>query len=183
MTITTQRLMLRPWCDSDLAPFAEQNADPHTMRFFPSTLTRAESDAYAARHMQLQREQGLGKWAVELPGIAPFIGAVGLQPVSYAACFTPAIEVAWRLHRAYWGQGYATEAARAVMADGFERLGLAEIVAVTALPNLPSQRVMQRLGMTRDREFDHPRLPEGHALRRHILYRLRHEQARSSQDS
>jgi ribosomal-protein-alanine N-acetyltransferase len=171
--IATPRLILRPWRDSDLALFAEQNADPHTMRFFPKTLTRAESDAYAARHIQLMTEQGLGKWAVELPGIAPFIGAVGLQPVGYDAVFTPAIEVAWRLHRDHWGHGYATEAAHAAIHDGFARLGLTEIVAVTALPNLPSQRVMERLGMTRDIEYDHPRLPAGHPLRRHILYRLR----------
>jgi ribosomal-protein-alanine N-acetyltransferase len=170
--IATPRLILRPWRDSDLAPFAEQNADPHTMRFFPRTLTRAESDAYAARHIQLRAEQGLGKWAVEAPGVASFIGAVGLQPVGYDAAFTPAIEVAWRLHRDHWGHGYATEAAQAAIQDGFTRLDLTEIVAVTALPNLPSQRVMERLGMTRDIEYDHPRLPEGHPLRRHILYRL-----------
>jgi ribosomal-protein-alanine N-acetyltransferase len=170
--LTTPRLILRPWRDSDLAPFAEQNADPHTMRFFPKTLTRAESDDYVARHIQMRADLGLGKWVVEVPGVAPFIGAVGLHPVSYDAAFTPAIEVAWRLHRDHWGNGYATEAARAAIQDGFDRLGLAEIVAVTALPNLPSQRVMQRLGMTRDIEYDHPRLPEGHPLRRHILYRL-----------
>jgi ribosomal-protein-alanine N-acetyltransferase len=173
--IETERLILRPWRDSDLAPFAEQNADPHTMRFFAGTLTRAESDAYAARHIQLLIEHGMGKWAVEVRGGAPFIGAVGLQPMSYEASFTPAIEVAWRLHRDHWGKGYATEAARAAIQDGFDRLGLREIVAVTALPNLPSQRVMQRLGMVRDMEYDHPRLPEGHPLRRHVLYRIRYE--------
>ncbi len=115
----------------------------------------------------------MGKWAVEAPGVAPFIGAVGLQPVSYDAVFTPAIEVAWRLHRDYWGRGYATEAARAAIQDGFDRLHLTDIVAVTALPNQPSQRVMERLGMTRDIAFNHPRVPEGHPLRRHVLYRLR----------
>jgi RimJ/RimL family protein N-acetyltransferase len=171
--ITTPRLILRPWRDSDLVPFAEQNADPHTMRFFLKTLTRAESDAYAARHIRLMIERDMGKWAVEAPAVAPFIGAVGLQPVSYDAVFTPAIEVAWRLHRDYWGRGYATEAARAAIQDGFDRLHLTDIVAVTALPNQPSQRVMERLGMTRDIAFNHPRVPEGHPLRRHVLYRLR----------
>lgn len=179
MMITTPRLILRPWRDSDLAPFAEQNADPYTMRFFATTLSRAESDAYAARHIRLQAEQGMGKWAVEVPGVAPFIGAIGLQPVGFEAAFTPAIEVAWRLHRAYWGRGYATEAARAAIEDGFQRLGLAEIVAFTPLPNLPSRRVMERLGMTPDGEFDHPRLPEVHPLRRHVLYRLRRADADS----
>lgn len=175
--ITTPRLILRAFRDSDLAPFAEQNADPHTMRFFAGVLTRAESDAYAARATQHMKDHGIGKWAVEVPGVAPFIGAVGLQHVGYEAEFTPAVEVAWRLHKNYWGQGYATEAARAAIADGFERLGLTEIVAVTVLANLPSQRVMERLGMTRSVEFDHPRLTEGHPMRRHILYRLPREEA------
>jgi len=173
--IATDRLILRPWRDSDLEPFAELNADPHTMRFFLKTLTRTESDEHVARHVRLRAEQGIGKWAVEAPGIAAFVGTVGLQPVGYEAFFSPAIEVAWRLHRDFWGHGYATEAARAVIRDGFDRLGLTDIVAVTALQNLPSQRVMERLGMTREATFDHPRVPEGHALRRHVLYRLQRQ--------
>jgi len=175
--LTTKRLVLRPFRESDLAPFAEQNADPEVMRFLSGPLTRAESDAYAARAIRHMAEHGFGKFAVEVPGIAPFIGAVGLQHTGYEASFTPAIELAWRLHRRYWGQGYATEAARAAIQDGFDRLGLREIVAVTVLANLPSQRVMQRLGMTRDIAFDHPRLAAGDPLRRHILYRLRRDGA------
>jgi RimJ/RimL family protein N-acetyltransferase len=174
--IATPRLILRPFRDTDLAPFAEQNADPHTMRFLAGVLTRAESDAYAARAIRHMAEHGFGKWAVEVPGIAPFIGAVGLQHVRFEASFTPAVEVAWRLHPRYWGQGYATEAARAAMRDGFDRVGLAEIVAMTALGNIASQRVMRRLGMLRSIEFDHPRLASDNPLRRHILYRLRREQ-------
>ena len=163
------------WRETDLSPFAEQNSDADAMRFLLSgAMTRAESDAYAARVQQHHAIHGIGKFALELPGVAPFIGAVGLQHVGYEASFTPAVEVAWRLHRRYWGQGYATEAARAAINDGFERLGLTEIVAITALSNLPSQSVMQRLGMTRSIEFDHPRMPEGHHLRRHILYRVTH---------
>jgi RimJ/RimL family protein N-acetyltransferase len=105
--------------------------------------------------------------------VAPFVGAVGLSHVAIEASFAPAVEVAWRLHRRYWGLGYATEAANAAMHDGFERAGLTEIVAMTALVNHPSMRVMQRLGMTRAIEFDHPKYAEGDPLRRHILYRSR----------
>lgn len=170
--IRTQRLILRPWRDSDLAPFAAQNGDPHVMRFMRGVLTREESDAYVTRLRAHFARHGFGKWAVEAPGVADFIGAVGLMWMGFEASFTPAVEAAWRLHRPYWGKGYATEAAQALIKDGFERLGVQEIVAITALPNLPSQRVMERLGMTRSFEFDHPLLAEDHPMRRHILYRL-----------
>lgn len=170
--IETSRLILRPWRQSDLPLFAEQNADPLVMRFLNGVLTREESDAYVARAEQHLAETGFGKWAVEAPCVAPFIGAVGLTWVKFTASFTPAVEVAWRLHRRYWGQGYATEAARAAIEDGFTRVGLQEIVALTALGNHASMRVMERLGMTRTIEFDHPLVPEGNPVRRHILYRL-----------
>jgi len=170
--ISTTRLMLRPWRDSDLPPFAEQNADPVAMRFLGGPLTRTESDAFVRRAQAHLGDHGFCTWAVDAPGIAPFIGAVGLTKLSFQAPFTPAIEVAWRLHPAYWGQGYATEAARAAIKDGFTRAGLTEIVAFTALINKPSQRVMQRLGMARAFEFDHPNVLAGSKLRRHVLYRV-----------
>ncbi|HVC59788.1 MAG TPA: GNAT family N-acetyltransferase [Acetobacteraceae bacterium] len=170
--IKTPRLILRPWRKSDLPVFAEQNADPVVMRFLAGVLTREASDTYVARAEQHLAETGFCKWAVEAPGVAPFIGAVGLSRLTFAASFTPAVEVAWRLHRRYWGHGYATEAAGAAIEDGFARVGLWEIVALTALGNLASMRVMERLGMTRTIEFDHPGVPEGSPLRRHILYRL-----------
>jgi ribosomal-protein-alanine N-acetyltransferase len=171
--IRTPRLILREWRDSDLAPFAAQNGDPYVMRFMRDVLTREESDAYVARLTAHFAKHGFSKWAVEAPGVADFIGAIGLTWVPFEASFTPAVEVAWRLHQPYWGKGYATEAARAAIEDGFARVGLNEIVAITTLQNVPSQRVMERLGMTRSIEFDHPLLAEAHPLRRHILYRLR----------
>ena len=126
-----------------------------------------------ARKRAHWEEHGFGQW-VELPGEASFIGVVGLETVSYDAHFTPAVEVAWRLVRAYWGRGYATEAAKAALDYGFGEVGLGEIVALTVPANQRSRRVMERLGMTRSPvdDFDHPRLPEG-PLRRHVLYRLR----------
>jgi RimJ/RimL family protein N-acetyltransferase len=175
--IETPRLILRPWREADRVPFAEQNADPIVMRFLLGVLPRVESNAYVDRVERHFAETGFCKWAVEAPGVAPFIGAVGLMRVRFEASFTPAVEVAWRLHRPYWGHGYATEAAQAAMEDGFTRIGLTEIVAFTTLVNVPSMRVMERLGMTRTIEFDHPALPEGHDLRRHILYRLSRQKA------
>jgi len=170
--IRTERLILRPWQDSDLPLFAAQNADPVVMRFLHGPLTREQSDAYAARAMAHLAAYGFAKWAVEVPGVAPFIGAVGLTHVPFEADFTPAVEAAWRLNRAHWGQGYATEAARAAIADGFQRIGLRQIVAITAIDNHASRRVMQRLGMQYASDFDHPLVPPDSPVRRHALYRL-----------
>jgi RimJ/RimL family protein N-acetyltransferase len=174
LTLRTERLLLRPWQDDDLAPFAELNADPVVMQHFPSTLTREESDLMVERIGVRFTETRLYLWAVEVPDMEPFIGFVGLSAPGFDAAFTPCVEVGWRLGRAAWGRGYATEAAQAVLADGFGRLGLDEIVSFTATTNLRSQRVMQRLGMTRDptEDFDHPNMPVGHVLERHVLYRL-----------
>ena len=170
--IETPRLILRPWRESDLPLFAAQNADPIVMHYLTGILTREESDAYVARAEKHLAKVGYCKWAVEAPGVSHFIGAVGLTRVKFEADFTPAVEVAWRLGRQYWGQGYATEAASAAIADGFDRIGLNEIVAMTALGNTASIRVMERAGMTRSMEFDHPGHSEGSPLRRHVLYRL-----------
>ncbi len=174
LTLRTERLLLRPWRDDDEAPFADLNADPTVMEHFPSTLTRDESDLLVERIGVRYAETGLYLWAVEVPGWQPFIGFVGLSAPTFDTAFTPCVEVGWRLARTAWGQGYATEAARTAVADGFGRLRLDEIVSFTTTTNLPSQRVMQRLGMTRDPadDFDHPNLPPGHRLRRHVLYRL-----------
>lgn len=172
VSIVTPRLILRSWRDSDLAPFAEQNADPETMRYLGGVLTRAQSDAYAAAAVLHGSRNGFCKWAVEAPGVAPFIGAVGLTYMKFAADFTPAVEVAWRLNRRFWGKGYATEAALAAVADGFDRVGLREVVAVTSILNKASETVMRRIGMNRAFEFDHPFVPEGDERRRHVLYRL-----------
>ncbi len=165
--------MLRRWRESDLDPFADLNADPAVMEYFPAPLDRAASDDLA-RVADSRVAAGCGLWAVEVPGVAPFIGFIGLNPVTYETPFTPAVEVGWRLARTGWGRGYAPEGARAAVADGFGRLGLEEIVSFTAAGNSRSRRVMERIGMTRDEggDFDHPRIPVGHRLRRHVLYRL-----------
>ncbi len=168
LTLRTARLLLRPWRDEDVVAFSELNADPAVMEFLPVLPDwPARARAHWATH-------GFGQWVLELPGIASFIGVVGLNTISYPAHFTPAVEVAWRLARAYWGRGYATEAARAALDYGFAQLGLREIVATTVPPNQRSRQVMERLGMSHAAEddFDHPRIPEG-PLKRHVLYRLR----------
>ena len=172
MTLVTQRLRLRPWRESDLAPFAAMNADPQVMEHFPAVQSRAESDASARRMLAALAENGWGMWALEVAGGEPFIGFAGLAHKRFAAPFTPCTEVGWRLARTAWGKGYATEAARAAVAFGFGKLGLAEIVSYAALGNARSIAVMERLGMRRDIEFDHPLVATGSPVRRHVLYRL-----------
>jgi|SRR5579864_491853 len=174
-SLRTERLLLRRWRPADREPFAGLNADPEVMEHFPSVLERAESDAFADRIEAAFESLGYGLWAVEVPGDAEFIGYTGLALHTFEARFTPAVEIGWRLARGYWGRGYATEAARAAVADGFARAGLDEIVSFTSPLNRRSVRVMERLCMTRDPadDFDHPRVPVGHPLRRHVLYRLR----------
>jgi RimJ/RimL family protein N-acetyltransferase len=171
--LVTARLRLRPWREGDLVPFAALNADPDVMRHFPGTLDRAASDTVAARVTAHFDRHGFGPWAVEIPGVTGFAGFVGLMNLDFEAHFTPCVEIGWRLARPFWGQGYATEAARAALDYGFDALQLDEIVAMTVPANRPSRAVMERLGMTCDPadDFDHPRLPPGHALQRHMLYR------------
>lgn len=168
----TERLLLRPWRDDDLAPYAELNADPEVMRHFPARLTREESDASAARIRASFAERGFGFWVVELPGQAAFIGILGLAVPRFEAHFTPCVEIGWRLAHAYHGHGYATEGARASLAFGFTQIGLDEIVSFTVPANRPSRHVMEKLGMRHAEDFDHPHLPAGHPLQRHVLYRL-----------
>ena len=182
-SLHTERLVLRRWRTGDREPFAQLNADPVVMEHFPSTLNRSESDAFAEQIEARFDQRGYGLWAVEVPGRSEFIGFVGLNLHDFPAHFTPAVEIGWRVDRNYWGYGFATEGARAAIADGFTRVGLDEIVSFTVPANVRSTRVMEKLGMTHDTadDFDHPRVPEGHHLRRHVLYRLSRTDWKSAQ--
>jgi RimJ/RimL family protein N-acetyltransferase len=176
--LTTSRLVLREWRDADREPFAEVNADPRVAEFLRGTLDRAASDALVDRIRDHWATNGHGLWAVERVDDGAFLGFVGLATHAFEAAFMPSVEVGWRLAAAAWGHGYATEAARAALRFGFEDLELAEIVSFTVPANVKSRAVMERLGMTRDAagDFEHPRFPEGHRLRQHVLYRLKREQ-------
>ncbi|HSW04970.1 GNAT family N-acetyltransferase [Aquabacterium sp.] len=170
---STARLTLRCWRDADRAPFAAMNADPEVMRYFPALwppeMSNTAIDIWCAQFAQ----QGWSNWAVELSGSGEFIGFIGLSVPRRPLPFSPCVEIGWRLARAHWHQGYATEGARAALGIGFERLGLAEIVSFTTLTNRPSRAVMERIGMhNANADFEHPGVPEGHALRPHCLYRM-----------
>ena len=172
--LRTKRLLLRRWREEDRQPFAVLNADPRVVEFLPRSLTREESDERASRIAAHFEAHGFGVWAVEVLGGAPFIGFVGLAIPSFEAAFTPCVEIGWRLAVEHWGRGYATEGAQAALAFGFAQVGLEEIVSFTVPANVRSRGVMERLGMSHrpQEDFDHPLLPDGHPLRRHVLYRL-----------
>jgi ribosomal-protein-alanine N-acetyltransferase len=176
-TLTTGRLVLRPWRNADLAPFRALNADPAVMQYFPSVLDAAQSDAVADRIRQGLADREFGFWAVEAPGVAGFIGFVGLSVPGFSAHFTPCIEIGWRLAAEHWRKGYASEAAAAALRHAFGTLQLGEVVSFAVAANRPSIAVMQRIGMSHDPAdgFDHPNLPIGSPLRRHVLYRQRRE--------
>lgn len=171
--IETGRLILRAFQDSDREPWAAMNADPEVMRHFPSTLTHEEADAVIERVNRSIAEQGAGFWALERKQDGRFLGFAGLNLIGHE--HLPIFgqwEVGWRLARHAWGQGYASEAGAASLAHGIDKMGLARILAYTAVTNTPSVAVMQRIGMARAEamDFDHPKLPDGSPLKRHIVY-------------
>ncbi|MFE4551774.1 GNAT family N-acetyltransferase [Streptomyces sp. NPDC056785] len=170
--LRTDRLLLRRWRDSDLAPWAEMNADPEVREHLGDLLTREQSDASVASFREEFDRRGYGWWALEVRATGEFIGFAGLDQVEEDMPFT-GVEIGWRLARGAWGHGYASEAARTVLAHGFEALALSEILAVTTAANLRSRAVMRRIGMTRDPadDFEDPTAPEG-PLRPSVLYRI-----------
>lgn len=175
--IETDRLRLRQWRAGDRDPFYELNADPAVMEHFPGRLSRGQSNRLAdalATHIEAN---GWGLYAVEEKRSAAFIGFVGLNPVDFEAAFTPAVEIGWRIARAFWGKGYASEAARASADLAFDTLRLDELVSFTAIANQRSRNVMERIGMIHHPQGDflHPKLPADHPIAPHVLYRLKAE--------
>jgi RimJ/RimL family protein N-acetyltransferase len=173
-TIKTPRLLLRHWQDTDIEPWVAMNLDPRVMEFFPRPLPRDLALTQAETMRRKLDDLGYGWWVVEVPGVTPFAGVIALQEVPFEAHFTPAYEIGWRFAPEFWHRGFATEGARGALDYGFTTLGLNEIVALTAAINLPSRRVMERLGMTHDpaEDFDHPRVEKGNRVERHVVYRI-----------
>ena len=177
LMLKTERLILREWSEADREPFARMNADSRVMEYLGEPMSRDRSDEVADRIEAHFQAHGFGLCAVELAESGEFIGFIGLAVPTFEAAFTPCVEIGWRLAAEYWGAGLATEGAREIVRYAFEELGLAELVSLTAIRNERSRRVMAKLGMTHDaaENFDHPKLPAGHPLRRHVLYRLTRE--------
>lgn len=177
--LATDRLILRPWRDADRAPFADLCADPDVMRYFPDVMTRNEVDASVDRQIAAEREKGYCFWAAESRETGRFIGFVGIQDIPDYYGLPFGIEIGWRLDKSVWGQGLAPEGARAALAFAFARLRAPEVIAFTATINMPSMRVMEKIGMTRDKcaDFNHPKVPEGHPVCPHVLYRIKADEA------
>jgi RimJ/RimL family protein N-acetyltransferase len=174
VTLSGRRVCLRPWRDEDRDAFAAMNCDARVMEFFRSRLNRVESDAMVDGIQSHFSEHGFGLWAIEVPGVAPFVGFAGFSVPRFSAHFIPCVEVGWRLSLAHWGRGFATEAARLALGYGFGTLAFPEVVSYTSATNQRSRAVMERLGMRRDPadDFDYPPMPERHRLLPHVLYRL-----------
>lgn len=170
--LSTDRLRLRRWIDADVEPFVRMNQDAEVMRYFPRVNTAEETMAFLTRIEAFFDEYGYGLFALELKATGEFIGYTGFAKPRFESWFTPCTEIGWRLKKEAWGQGYATEAATACLDHGFRELGLNRVYSFTALSNTRSERVMQKIGMERDGEFDHPMIEVGHPLRRHVLYGL-----------
>lgn len=175
LELRTPRLLLRQWKQSDLEPFAKMNADPIVMEHFLSARTFEESKAFVERITECFNTKGFGLFAIELTDTGEFVGFVGLWPSQFDAHFTPCLEIGWRLAKEHWGKGYAPEGARRVLQFAFEELKLDEIFSWCSTTNKNSMRVMEKIGLLRDfdNDFDYPICPEGHRLRRHVLYRLK----------
>lgn len=173
--IETERLILRQWKESDRDVFAELNGSHENMAFFPRPFTREESDAFIDKTISLINQNGFGLFAVEIKETSEFIGFTGLNRPTYQTHFTPCVEIGWRIHQRFWGKGYATEAALGVLDFAFQELKLEEVVSFTSHLNIPSIKVMERIGMIHDPkgDFNHPNVEEGHKLRPHTLYRIK----------
>ena len=176
LELATSRLALLVWQDRHRAPYAAMNQDAEVMRHFPALQSPEQSDASIDAWREQFAARGWSNWAVELRATGEFIGFIGLSVPKRRFAFSPCVEIGWRLKRAAWGHGYATEGAAECLRAGFDDIGLDAIVSFTALTNTPSSAVMRRIGMTNtNTDFDHPALPDGHTLQRHCLYRITRE--------
>jgi len=171
--LETDRLRLRQWKDSDFPIFAEMNADPIVMEYYPSTLKKQESDEVAKTFQSLILERGWGFWALERKSDEKFVGFVGLHEPQPDLPFSPCVEIGWRLAKKYWGEGYATEAAKQALKFAFEVLLLSNVYSFTSVLNLRSRAVMERLNMVNvNQNFLHPKVPDGSPLKEHVLYKI-----------
>jgi RimJ/RimL family protein N-acetyltransferase len=172
IVLETPRLILRTWRQEDRIPFSRMNADPDIMRYFLKPLDAVESDAFVDRIEKGIRERGYGLWAVEVKDLSRFIGFIGFNYTDFPSDFTPCIEIGWRLDKTAWGQGYATEGARGCLDLGFKSLGFGEVYSFTSVLNTRSEKVMIKIGMSKIKEFEHPKIEESNPLRDHVLYRI-----------
>ncbi|WNQ12731.1 GNAT family N-acetyltransferase [Paenibacillus aurantius] len=170
--IETPRLRLRGWEEADLEPFCRLNADETVMRYFPKTLSTEETKAFYQSVVAEINECGFGFYAVEVKESKEFIGFIGFSRATFAADFTPCVEIGWRLKKEAWGKGYATEGAGACLPYGFKQLGFTDVYSFTADVNHPSKNVMAKIGMKFIKTFHHPRVEKSSPLSKHVLFHI-----------
>lgn len=170
--VEASRLRLRDWDETDIVPFSALNADENVMQYFPKTLSTEETKAFYTLIVDKIKANGYGLFAVEEKETNEFLGFIGFHRATFAADFTPCIEIGWRLKEAAWGKGFATEGAAACLQYGFTKLGFTDIYSFTADVNTPSQNVMRKIGMQYVKDFDHPKLKQGSILKKHVLYHI-----------
>jgi len=168
---SSQRLGFRNWLPRDIGPYVRLSADAEVMRYFPKTKTREESEALIERSILKIEQTGLGLFAVDRLDTTSFIGFIGFSEIQYEAFFTPCTEIGWRLAKEHWNLGFATEGAKACLKRARDKHKLEEVFSLTSTLNEPSENVMKKIGMQSVGEFDHPKVPDGHELRRHVVYK------------
>lgn len=171
-SITTERLILRKWCDADIEPFVQMNSDARVMKYFPALMSRDQTLQAVERIKKHFDDYGYGWFAVDLKSTGEFIGFIGFSHPRFESYFTPCIEIGWRLKAEHWGKGLATEGAKACLQYGFEILNFDKVYSFTAEPNFPSVKVMKKIGMKPGGEFNHPMLHHDSWLCKHLLYKV-----------
>jgi len=166
----TERLIFRNWCEDDLQTFKQMNEDERVMKYFLKAMTHEETQDFYQHIIKEFSQYGYGLYAIETKENKEFIGFIGFHWARFKADFTPCVEIGWRLKYSAWGKGYATEGARACLKYGLETLGFEKVYSFTSTINYPSENVMKKIGLVKDSEFEHPNLPNGHPLKRHLLY-------------
>lgn len=175
----SDRLGFREWQESDQDIFAEMNADLEVMEYFPKPLSTEESNRFIENITQMIRDFGYGLYAVDRLDNSEFIGYIGFWHLDLEGYANPSIEIGWRLHKNHWNQGFATEGALKCLDYGFKHLKFKQLYSLTSKTNLKSERIMQKIGMHKIDEFDHPEIKIESSLKRHILYTINnilHEQ-------
>lgn len=177
IAVQTDRLVLRQWRAEDRPLFAAMNSDPQVMEYFPSTLSSLQSNALIDRFTTDIDESGWGFWAAERADTGEFIGFIGINYSADGLPFGPCVDIGWRLARSHWGFGFATEGAKAAMDYAFWQANLNRLISMTPINNTPSERVMKKLGMVKQKNnFMHPQVADGHALQEHLLYSITSKQ-------
>ena len=168
----SERLGFRTWSNNDLEPMTSINSDAEVMQFFPKTQTQDDTANFIKRMQKSYAENGFCYFAVELLSTGEFIGFIGLSIQTFEADFTPITDIGWRLSKNTWGKGFATEGAKRCLTYAFDNLKLDKVLSTSPIINTPSINIMEKIGMLKVKEFEHPLLLNNEKLKKCVLYRI-----------